>query len=141
MSNFTPKFPRSVSGRDWRKPLDGNDFEQLAERMDRLYSTVELSVYERAMLLKVYEGLVVLDKRWARVTWTRLSNVTVMKPYPAAPWEPGCYCNGDRDTHDAGFFWRIVEYVERLEVKHGSGKAQTVDRVEASDCVEPMDDF
>ncbi|MET3841385.1 hypothetical protein [Bradyrhizobium sp. OAE829] len=53
-SEFSPKFPRSIAGGDYRTPLDRPDVEAVAARADHLYRTFSLSDEDRALLIERY---------------------------------------------------------------------------------------
>lgn len=59
---YTPIFPRTISGKKYRLPLNDFRLEGIAGRMDALYSAADLSNYERGRLIKLYWKLERADR-------------------------------------------------------------------------------
>jgi hypothetical protein len=67
MNEYSPKFPTSVSGKDWRRPLRHPEMEAIGRRAAWLYEHADLSNDERAMLLLGYRELRAGDEIVAQV--------------------------------------------------------------------------
>lgn len=120
MHDFTPRFPRSVSGRDFRVPLDHPDIEAIARRIDRLYRAAPLTNEDRGRLLKIYEGLEQVDYCLARRLRTQRLPITDLSPLF---WDDDRYPTSDAWGCDgveakAGWVWRVHDFVERLERRY-----------------------
>lgn len=61
MPDYTPKFPRTVSGQDYRLPLHHPDVEAVGARLACLYESVSLKPHHRAQALRGYADLVIAD--------------------------------------------------------------------------------
>lgn len=118
LKEYTPIYPRSVSGKKYRLPLNHPQIEAIAARADAVYRGT-LTDHERGTLLKLYrhlkhtgrsiyrrEGEKSLPKTEVR---PKSLNVKASDLVGCGPWEI-----------EAGFIWRISEYVERLERKYGA---------------------
>ncbi|MER8440718.1 hypothetical protein NKH36_33150 [Mesorhizobium sp. M1312] len=124
-SDYSPRFPRSISGNDFRLPLDHPEIEAVGRRADRLYRTAKLSDDERAWLLKKYAGLEVADLYLMGALGDRPLPKTDLRP--CRPRLGGGTAGPTIEDH-AGFVTRMLEYVERLE-RSNSGAAAIVDDI------------
>lgn len=61
MADYTPLFPRSVSGGNFRLPLHHPDVEAVGARLADLYEIVSLKPHHRAQALRGYADLVIAD--------------------------------------------------------------------------------
>ncbi|GLS30561.1 hypothetical protein SAMN04488498_103122 [Mesorhizobium albiziae] len=114
-SDYTPKFPRSISAGDYRLPLDHPDVEAVGRRADRLYQTAPLSDDERGLLIKKYAGLEDADRFLSGWLHDRLLPETNLRPQ--RPWSGGGVV-GAVTEHHVGFVARAREYIEKLERRH-----------------------
>ncbi|KAB2720950.1 hypothetical protein F9K73_13610 [Brucella intermedia] len=101
MSEFTPKWPHSISGQDYRLPLDNEQFEAMAKRLDAIYRKPTLSDDSRGLLLKVYSDLVMLDG-------------VKKEPHPHRPWR-GDGPMGNREARNQRWVEWLLEKLDRME--------------------------
>lgn len=123
MNDYSPKFPRSVSGREYRKPFDHPDIEKLGKQADRLYRNAPLSDDERAQLLKIHADLAIADRQMTadnKILPLISGDSTAFRA-----WRPGhnTGCTlGDMIAHNTGFVSRSAAWLRRVERKRvGSG--------------------
>jgi hypothetical protein len=121
--SFTPQFPRTVAGTEWRAPLDHPEIEAIAKRLDHLYRNFSLSEAHRAEMLVRYshlvradeaiESLVALFAEFSRDMPLGDPGIRPKKPAPV----PG---SGNTAAQVAvGFVLRMAEWVKRLEDVYG----------------------
>jgi hypothetical protein len=131
MSEFTPKFPRSISGGDYRTPLDHQDVEAVARRLDHLYRSYGLSEAHRAEMLARYALLAEADKAIdtliaSMARFAGDGQLVDNAPLPLGdpgirPKKPrsGGSTAGDGLNAAVGFALRLAEWVQRLEDLYG----------------------
>lgn len=136
MSNFTPVFPRSVSGGDYRLPLHHPDVEAVATRLSGLYESVSLKPQHRGQALRLYADLIVADDG----IWNCMGDAPIEAGdlRPKRPILPEVDIKkrvhrvlSDTDEMTAiafpdlrfgtlvGFVARVSEWVDRLEIAYG----------------------
>ncbi|HEV2897372.1 MAG TPA: hypothetical protein VGX71_05925 [Pseudaminobacter sp.] len=120
--DYSPRFPRSISGNEYRPPLDHPDIEAVGRRADRLYRTAPLTDDERPLLLKKYDGLKAADLFLTGRLDERPLPETDLRP--VRPWS-GDGLAGSVTEYHVGFVARTREYVERLERRYT--RSATVD--------------
>jgi len=131
MSEFTPKFPRSIAGGDHRTPLDHPDVEAVAKRIDHLYRNYGLSETHRAEMLVRYALLAEEDKLIDALTASMArfagdgqlvdsASLPLGDPgiRPKKPLSGGSTA-GDALNAAVGFALRMAEWVQRLEDLYG----------------------
>ncbi|NKB83744.1 hypothetical protein [Brucella grignonensis] len=101
MSEFTPTWPRSISGHDYRLPLDDEQLEAIAKRLNAIYRKHDLSDESRGLLLKVYSDLVQLDG-------------VKKEPHPHRPWR-GEGTMGNCEAHNQRWIEWLLETLDRME--------------------------
>lgn len=125
MSDFTPKFPRSVCGGDYRLPLYHPDVEAVAARLASLYETVSLTAAQRALALRLYAELAEADDD----IWHAMGDDPIDDNghRPRRSVRPLC----DRQSHAVemttnpkfetrvGFVFRVRDWVQRIEDAYG----------------------
>lgn len=132
MQDFTPLFPRSISGGKFRLPLTCIAVENIGKRADRAYRELHLTEAERVSLIKVYDGLMTVDRSVAARAsilktcggrkeldlsadisrWPRSSQIQ-----PAEPWR-GSGALGEIFDHNVGYLERVQAFIEALERKY-----------------------
>ncbi len=121
--DFAPVFPRSVSGRNYRPPLNHPDIEALGQRMDAAYQLFPLSEATRAVLLKTYDGLKKgsVDCPLVAEFTERTGKKVIIRP--AAPWRATPHEVGvNMHEHNAGFVERVREFLDALDSKYTSSR-------------------
>lgn len=117
---FTPQFPRTVAGSEWRAPLIHPEIEAIAKRADHLYREFGLSEDHRVEMLLRYALLAEADK--AIVTLSKIaSGITLLNDpgiRPARPVSDRASYGEIRDVA-IGFALRFSEWVQRLENVYG----------------------
>jgi hypothetical protein len=129
-SEFTPKFPRSISGGDYRTPLDHPEIEGVAKRLNHLYRNYGLSETHRAEMLVRYALLAKADKAIDTLTASMAkfagdgqlvdsASLPLGDPgiRPKKPLRGGS--TGDALNAAVGFALRLAEWVQRLEDLYG----------------------
>lgn len=126
MSEFTPQFPRSISGGDYRTPLDRAEIEALAKRLDHLYRNYGLSETHRAEMLVRYALLVEADKAIEAliVSISKFASdgeiASLLGDPGVRPKKPRGGGSVGSDLNAAvGFALRLAEWVQRLEDLYG----------------------
>ena len=126
MSDFTPKFPRSISGGDYRIPLDHPDIEAVAKRLDHLYRNYGLSETHRAEMIARYALLADADKAIEALI-ASIAKFASDDQIASLLGDPGIRPKKPRgggtvgsDLNVAvGFTLRLAEWVQRLEDVYG----------------------
>lgn len=125
MPDYTPLFPRSVSGGDYRLPLYHPDAEIVAARLSSLYESVSLKPEHRALALRLYAELVDADAG----IWDAMGDSPIddngKRPRRALP--PECdrvspaieFMTNPKFETRVGFVFRVGEWVQRLEDAYG----------------------
>lgn len=119
-SDFTPKFPRTVAGTEWRSPLAHPEIEAIANRVDHLYRNFSLSEDHRAELLLRYAYLAEADK--AIDTLGKIASSITLEDDPGIrPARPinGNASGGEIRDAAVGFALRFAAWVQRLEDMYG----------------------
>lgn len=113
---YTPNFPRAVSGADWRLPLDHPELEAIAKRADHLYRCVSLSEDHRARMLLNYARLIEAEK-----TVSTMIGESRLDDPGARPAKPisGDGSQGEKIASAIGFAFRFQEWLVRLEDLYG----------------------
>ncbi|WP_143149334.1 hypothetical protein [Hyphomicrobium sp. CS1BSMeth3] len=127
MNQYVPVFPRSVSGGDYRMPLDHPCCEKIGARADRVYREAPLAESERVRLLKYYGMLQEADERAV--------DFFLHAPLPETDFRPLVWNVGRFNARDtlltqginekrhpawlAGWVWRVSEWVAKVELKYG----------------------
>ncbi|MCA6110465.1 hypothetical protein [Bradyrhizobium cenepequi] len=128
MSEFTPKFPRTVSGAEWRAPLDHPEIEAIAKRLDHLYRNFSLSEAHRAEMIVRYSYLVRADEAIDRLvtsiaefSGSMAADVRPLGDPGIRPKKPTCGGGSAGDGLNAavGFALRLAAWVQRLEDIYG----------------------
>lgn len=119
-SEFTPKFPRSISGGDFRTPLIHPEVEAIAKRADHLYREFGLSEDHRVEMLLRYGYLVEADRAIDRLSKI-VSGITLEDDPGIRPARPisGKQLGGEIRDVAVGFALRMAEWVQRLEDVYG----------------------
>jgi hypothetical protein len=122
-SEFSPKFPRSISGGDYRIPLDHPDVEAIAARADHLYRTFSLADEDRARLLARYADIAAASAYlWGAIGEKRIED-NGLRPTSRKPCTrevaTGEHVGGHEIARNIGFIFRYRDYVKRLEDKYG----------------------
>lgn len=115
MNDYSPQFPPCVSGGGFRKPLDHPDIESIGKQADHLYRATTLNDDDRAMLLKIYSELKKADRFLARRLRNQPVWITQLRP---RFWNDWLVENADRIEAACGFVWRVLEYINRLEIRY-----------------------
>lgn len=126
-SDFTPQFPRTVAGTEWRAPLDHPEIEAIAKRLDHMYRNFGLSEAHRAEILARYAHLAKADEAIdSLLTSTqKLSGRDTTDVLPLG--DPGIRPKKPRHGNSVGeglhlavgFVRRLAEWVQRLEDTYG----------------------
>ncbi|MGB3271339.1 MAG: hypothetical protein WBA66_00380 [Xanthobacteraceae bacterium] len=120
-SDFTPQWPRTVAGADWRAPLYRPELEAIAKRADHLYRTYSLSEEHRAWMLVQYGRLVEADKlidALSRIMGEiSLRNDPGVRP--SKPMKHGIGSNSETINGAVGFAPRLADWVQKLEDHYG----------------------
>lgn len=114
-NDFTPQFPRSVSGGKYRFPLTHATTEAIGLRADKAYRDFPLTDVERAQLLKAYKGVEVVDR--AIPDYFEDMPVEATKPWPIEPYRGGGMVGNILD-HNAGYLERVRAFLDALERKY-----------------------
>ncbi|WP_441256161.1 hypothetical protein AB7Z32_02855 [Bradyrhizobium sp. 482_C4_N1_1] len=122
-SEFTPKFPRSIAGGDYRVPLDHPDVEAIAARADHLYRTFSLSDDDRARLIARYADIAAASEYlWGAIGEQRVAD-NGLRPTSRKPCTREVATSetvgGHEMARNIGFVFRYRDYVKRLEDKYG----------------------
>lgn len=120
MSNFKSALPLAVSGKSYRLRLDHPEIEAIGARMERLYQRALLPDDERGETLKLYKSLSSADRFFANAYGDHPLPKTRIRPkFVTDSRRPSSEYFGAPD-HEvrAGFIWRVLEYVERLEQQY-----------------------
>lgn len=130
MNRFVPKYPRTVAGRNWRKPLRHPQIEAIGKRADWLYRDCAILEGERSRLLQTYSDLRKADRF--------LKNALNERPLPdvSTAFRPICFNGwGDENTSEAGhmveiatgYVLRVSEFIAKLEQRYSSKAAIETD--------------
>jgi hypothetical protein len=120
MSEFSPQFPRTVAGADWRTSLVHPEIEAIAKRADHLYRHYGLSEEHRVEMLMRYAYLVEADKAIDRLG-KLMSGITLLNDPGIRPARPvgGGATGGEIRDVAVGFALRLADWVQRLEDVYG----------------------
>ncbi len=115
--SFEPKFPRSVSGGDYRIPLDHPDAEAVAKRADRAYREFPLSEDDRARLIARYKDLAEASAYlWGAIGDRRIEDNGLRPASIRAPVIEAAKAEaGHTMARNIGFVFRCRDYVQRIE--------------------------
>jgi hypothetical protein len=134
MSEFTPQFPRTVAGTEWRAALSNSDLEAIAMRADHLYRNTGLSEEHRAKLLARYALIVEADALIEELGFVArqfsLQNDPGVRPSKLTKGGSG----GDMIKIAAGFALRLSEWIKLLEDHYGVTAWREFGRVDRDDC-------
>lgn len=123
MSNYTPAFPRSISGGKYRLPLDHHHAEAVAARFDRIYREINVSAVERGVLLREYQRLQQID-HWFMVAERAGGGRYPPESLPGRPLpppkNPTSWLKAFNMSH--AYLSRIAIYLSQLERKYGLDK-------------------
>lgn len=111
---FEPKYPRSISGKSYRVPLDHRDTEQLAAEMDKLYRIAALTETERGQLLKTYRRLRSIDRSFLQSFSEMELPTSELRAKRPDQWFL------DHRGHEVqlAFYWLLRDHVNRLNAKY-----------------------
>lgn len=115
MQDFTPQFPRSISGGRFRPPLTHEGIEALGSRVDRAYCQFPLTDTERACLIKAYGNLKIVDRSIA-ANHVGMSLPT-LNALPPEPWR-GDGTRGEIISHNVFYCERVRAFIEAVERKY-----------------------
>lgn len=134
-SDFTPQFPRTVAGTEWRAPLAHPEIEAIAKRSDHLYRNTGLSEGHRAELLVRYSLLVEADALIKGLG--EIARLFSLRNDPGIrPSDPPAKggCSGEMISVTAGFSLRVSEWIKLLENHYGVTTWREFGRVDCDDC-------
>lgn len=113
--NFTPQFPRSVSGEKHRLPLSHPATEAIGLRADKAYREFSLTDAERAQLLKAYKGVEAVDR--SIPDYFEDMPIEATKPWPIEPYRGGGMVRSILE-HNAGYLERVRAFISALERRY-----------------------
>lgn len=113
--DFTPVFPRSISGKQFRLPLTHERIEGIGLRADRAYQQFSLTDAERSSLIKAYSGLKAVDRSIAA---DHVGDIFAVSPtLPLEPWK-GDGISGEVISHNVLYCERVRVFIDALERKY-----------------------
>lgn len=108
---YTASFPRTVSGKNFREPLDHPVVEALGAEMDRLYREIDLTDLQRGRILKDYSALMQHDDKF--IIWFRENHIPDLTVDEIGPTK-FIHC-ASYDVRLADLFWRIRRRTDELK--------------------------